>query len=212
MEDDKGRDTILDLVPKARDLRLLPIGRMERDATGIIIMTNEIGWIHPLTHPSFQHIRRYEVVVSGIPTEESLIVLRNGVKLVDDDRPCSPCKVKVLDVDSRAGLALLDMEIEESKPSQVQRMMQSVEHEVISIKRTQFGPIQLKGLRKAQWRELSKDEVDKLKMSCTKLDAPVKQTSVGDDRTKRGSSRRRQPRRPGAGYAARQPLVNKQDT
>eukprot|EP00597_Dinobryon_sp_UTEXLB2267_P011253 CAMPEP_0170131680 /NCGR_PEP_ID=MMETSP0020_2-20130122/23410_1 /TAXON_ID=98059 /ORGANISM="Dinobryon sp., Strain UTEXLB2267" /LENGTH=167 /DNA_ID=CAMNT_0010366837 /DNA_START=361 /DNA_END=861 /DNA_ORIENTATION=+ len=167
MEDDKGRDTILDLVPKARELRLLPIGRMERDATGIIIMTNEIGWIHPLTHPSFQHIRRYEVVVSGIPTEESLNILRNGVKLVDDDRPCSPSKVKVMDVDSRAGLALIDIEIEECKPSQVQRMLQAVEHEVIS--------------------ELSKDEVDKLKLSCTKQDAPMKVGITGEERSKRGS-------------------------
>ena len=64
MNDDKDRETLSSLVPKSNELRLVPVGRLERDATGLMILTNEVGWIHPLTHRSFKrHNNRYEVVV-----------------------------------------------------------------------------------------------------------------------------------------------------
>lgn len=59
LDDDKERNTILTIIPKAKDLHLVPIGRMERDATGLLLLTNEVGWVHPLTHPSFQITKRY---------------------------------------------------------------------------------------------------------------------------------------------------------
>lgn len=218
MEDEKGRSTILDIVPRARDLRLVPIGRMERDSTGLILMTNDVGWIHPLTHPSYQHIRRYEVVVSGIPNENSLKLLRDGGAILTDDNggtsKCKPAQVAVLDVDPRAGLALVDLLIEESRPLQIQRMMELIGHSVVSIKRTEFGPIALKGLRRAEWRELTKMEVDRLKQSCVKLDNDVREDENIPSRS--GSRRGRRIvkkiiRRPGAGYAARQAFIQSKE-
>lgn len=81
MEDDKDRETIISLVPKAKELRLVPVGRLERDATGILLLTNEVGWIHPLTHLSFENFKKYEIVVQGMPTEADLDRLRDGIVL-----------------------------------------------------------------------------------------------------------------------------------
>lgn len=217
MEDEKGRSTILDIVPRARELRLVPIGRMERDSTGLILMTNDVGWIHPLTHPSFQHIRRYEVVVSGIPNENSLKLLRDGGAILKDDNggvsKCKPAQVVLLDVDPRAGLALVDLLIEESRPLQIQRMMELIGHSVVSIKRTEFGPISLKGLRRAEWRELTKIEVEKLKQSCVKLDKDVREDESIPSRngSRRGKIFKKIIRRPGAGYAARQAFLQSKE-
>ena len=210
MEDEKGRETILNLIPKARDLRLVPIGRMERDSTGLILLTNEVGWIHPLTHPSFQHIRKYEVVVSGIPNEDNLKVLREGVLLSGETTRCRPAKINVADTDSRAGLALVDVQIEESLPLQVQRMMEFIGHTVISIKRTEFGPVKLKGLRKGDWRELTKLEVAALKQSCTKVPAPEDSKRPSTLPAGKRASVVRKSKRPGAGYLARQAFLAKQ--
>ncbi len=213
MEDDKGRSTILDIVPRARELRLVPIGRMERDSTGLILMTNDVGWIHPLTHPSFQHIRRYEVVVSGIPGENSLKLLRDGGAILKEEDgsicKCKPAQVSVLDVDTRAALALVDVLIEETRPLQIQRMMELIGHSVVSIKRTEFGPISLKGLRRAEWRELTKAEVDRLKQSCVKVDRDVLENDSipSPNGSRRGTYVKKVIRRPGAGYAARQAFI-----
>ena len=75
--DDKDRDTVIDLIPMAKDLRLLPVGRLERDTTGVLILTNENNWIHPLTHPSYTLQKTYEVIVQGMPSEIVLNSIRN---------------------------------------------------------------------------------------------------------------------------------------
>ena len=79
MNDDQGRETLSSLVPKSKELRLVPVGRLERDATGLMILTNEVGWIHPMTHRSFKHHNnRYEVVVQGLVEEEDIERLKRG--------------------------------------------------------------------------------------------------------------------------------------
>lgn len=91
ISDAKNRDTIASLFPKAKELRLLPVGGLDRDATGLLLLTNDNGWIHPLTHPSFKPRRRYQVVVRGIPTEEDLTAF--------NDRHSKPDAFKIPEID-----------------------------------------------------------------------------------------------------------------
>ena len=154
------------LVPKAKELRLLPVGRLDRDSSGLMILTNDNDWIHPLTHPSFSHKKRYEVVAKGLPTEDELLLLRSGVILDGETKVCQPCQVNIIDQDVRGNLSLIDITVVESKPRQIERMLKSINCEFVSLKRTEFGPIKLKGLRKGQWREMTSSEIMNLKKSC----------------------------------------------
>ena len=173
MNDDKDRETLSSLVPKSNELRLVPVGRLERDATGLMILTNEVGWIHPLTHRSFKrHNNRYEVVVQGFVEDEDIQALKGGrgevsthfdaltgAATAPTNQPSyqrknnkqtmkmirlPPTIVKVIDSDRRAGLTLLEVSLEEVQPQQMQRMcMQVLKCPMLSIKRTEFGPIRL---------------------------------------------------------------------
>ena len=179
MEDEKSRETIVNIVPRAKELRLLPIGRLGRESTGIVLMTNENGWIHPLTHPSYHHRMRYEIVVKGFPNENELQKLRDGgVILPDNDKyiyednePLLPIKpINIIDMDRGNMLSLIDIIIEESRPDLLQRIFSCyLKCDIVSIKRTEFGPIGLKGLRKGTWRELTKSEIENIKRSCKEV-------------------------------------------
>ena len=177
MHDDMNRETILSLIPRANELRLVPVGGLDRDHTGLMLLTNEIGWIHPLTHPSYSHSSRYEVVITGFPTEAQLEMLRKGVTLEGDRSPCPGCSIAVIDIDTRAKLCLLDVQLDETTPSQLERMMEFIDHPVVSLKRLEFCNVKLKALRRGQWRELSKAEVDGLKSSCQKRQASTDRDS-----------------------------------
>jgi len=176
MDDDKSRETIVNIVPRAKELRLLPVGRLGREATGIVLMTNENGWIHPLTHPSYHHRMRYEVVVKGFPNDNDMQNLRDGgVILPDnekyiykDNEPLLSIKpINIIDVDKGNMLSLIDIVLEESRPDLLQRIFSCyLKCDIVSIKRTEFGPTGLKGLRKGAWRELTKIEIENIKRSC----------------------------------------------
>jgi len=226
---DKERRTVLDLVPKARELRLVPVGPMERDSTGLVVLTNDVGWIHALTHHSYVQTRRYEVVVSAFPEEAQLDMLRKGGYTLPQDArmglelpPMRPCTVNIIDVDNTGGLVLLDVAIEETRPQQVQGMMELINCPVVSIKRTGMATLKLAGLRRGQWKELTSAEVEKLKASVHKAPAPPAALAGGSKATLGGLLRKRRiggggggsggrPRglqgtgkgKPGSGYKAR---------
>jgi len=163
---EKGRVTVSDLVPRAKELRLVPVGGIDRDSTGLVILTNDLGWIHPLTHPSYHHRKKHEVISSGLPTEESLDLIRKGIHLPQDSLPCLPCLIDIIDYDRVSDMSKLLITTTESRPQQLTRMMEAISCPIISIKLLQFGPITLKGVRKGAWRQLSLSEVTKLKESC----------------------------------------------
>jgi len=167
MEDQQDRNTILEYVPKAKELRLLPVGGLDRDSTGLLILTNDNGWIHPLTHPSFNHVRKFEVVIGGFPTEAALQKLRDGGILIPGDiTPLLPCEIQITDADRPSRLTLLSLTLREMRRFQIQHMVESMSCTLVSVKQIQFGPVSLKGLRKGQWRELTSTEISKLKLSC----------------------------------------------
>lgn len=203
MDDDKDRETLSSLVPKSKDLRIVPVGRLERDTTGIIVLTNEVGWLHPLTHRSYKRQgNRYEVVVQGLVAEDKIERLKRGGVEISRDydiatgaasnsysegggyqrrhtksmRPDAmdrlpPVTVKIIDADARAKLTLLEVSMEELLPQQMQRLCaQTLECPLVSIKRTEFGPVKLGALKRGQWREMSVSEVAKLKGSVFERD------------------------------------------
>jgi 23S rRNA pseudouridine2605 synthase len=152
--DPQGRPTIVSLVPSAR--RLYPVGRLDADTTGLILLTDDGELAHRLTHPSFEVPRTYHAKVRHPPVrEEALRRLREGVEL--DDGRTAPARVKRLAADR------VELTIHEGRKRQVRRMLEAVGHPVIALERVRFGPLWLGKLEEGQHRRLTAPEIDKLR-------------------------------------------------
>ena len=154
--DPQGRPTIVSLVPSAR--RLYPVGRLDADTTGLILLTDDGELAHRLTHPSFEVPRTYHAKVRHPPVrEEALQRLRAGVEL--DDGRTAPARAKRLAPDR------LEITIHEGRKRQVRHMCEAVGHPVIALERVRFGPLWLGKLEEGQHRRLTAPEVEKLRRS-----------------------------------------------
>jgi len=154
VSDPQGRPTVVSLVPSRE--RLYPVGRLDADTTGLILLTNDGDLAHRLTHPSFEVPRVYRVQVSRAPVREpALRALRDGVQL--EDGRTAPAKVRRLAHDR------LELTIHEGRKRQVRRMLEAIGHPVISLERVRFGPLWLGKLEEGQHRRLTATEVDKLR-------------------------------------------------
>jgi 23S rRNA pseudouridine2605 synthase len=152
--DPQGRPTIVALVPSAR--RLYPVGRLDADTTGLILLTDDGELAHRLTHPSFEVPRTYHAKVRHPPVrEDALRRLRDGIEL--DDGPTAPARVK------RLGADRVEVTIHEGRKRQVRRMLEAVGHPVIALERVRFGPLWLGKLEEGQHRRLTAPEIDKLR-------------------------------------------------
>lgn len=167
MKDEKNRDTVLSLVPNADELRLVPVGGMDRDDTGLLLLTNEVDWIHPLTHPSKPHVQRYEVAAAGIPTERALIAV-NEESGQSHKGNSGAVRVELLDVDPRQRMSRLSVALDQRRAGQLGDVVGRLGCTLVSSKRVEYAGIRLKGLRRGQWRELSPGEVAVLKASVSK--------------------------------------------
>jgi 23S rRNA pseudouridine2605 synthase len=151
--DPQGRPTVVTMVPQTE--RLYPVGRLDIDTTGLILLTNEGDLAHRLTHPSFEVEKTYRAVVGGPPVREgALRALRDGVEL--DDGRTAPARVTRVSGDT------LEITIHEGRKRQVKRMCEAVGHPVKRLERVAFGPLQLGDLPRGRWRRLSPDEVEAL--------------------------------------------------
>jgi len=159
VSDPEGRATVMD---KFRDypVRLYPVGRLDFDSEGLLLLTNDGELMNNLLHPSHEVDKTYLARVSNQVTEESVRRLRAGVRL-DDNRMTSPAKVRLLRQEAFASVLLVT--IHEGRYRQVRRMFEAVGHQVVSLKRVGFGPIMLHDLPRGQWRQLTDVEVKKLK-------------------------------------------------
>ena len=156
VSDPQGRPTIVSLVPSRE--RLYPVGRLDADTTGLILLTNDGDLAHRLTHPSFEVPRVYRVQVSRAPVREpALRALRDGVQL--EDGRTAPAKVRRLAHDR------LELTIHEGRKRQVRRMCEAVGHPVVRLSRVAFGPLGLGDLELGAHRRLSRAEVERLKRS-----------------------------------------------
>ena len=151
--DPQGRPTVVTIVPQTE--RLYPVGRLDIDTTGLILLTNEGDLAHRLTHPSFEVEKTYRVVVGGRPVREpELQALRDGVEL--DDGRTAPARVRRVSADT------IEITIHEGRKRQVKRMCEAVGHPVRRLERVAFGPLQLGDLPRGRWRKLTAGEVDAL--------------------------------------------------
>ena len=153
--DPHGRRTIVDLVP-SRGARLYPVGRLDADSTGLILVTNDGDLAQRLTHPSFEVPRTYRATVRPVPVpEHALRKLREGVEL--DDGRTAPAKVR------QVKPGLLELTIHEGRNHQVKRMCEAVGHRVNTLQRIRFGPLRLDDLPEGGHRRLKAAEVEGLR-------------------------------------------------
>lgn len=148
-DDPQGRPTVVGLVPD--EPRVFPVGRLDRDTEGLLVLTNDGELTHRLTHPSFGVDKEYLAHVEGKPTRASLRVLREGVEL--DDGVTAPAQV------TQVSPGLLRIVIHEGRNRQVRRMCEAVGHPVQRLVRTRIGPLTDRKLKPGRWRELTTDEV-----------------------------------------------------
>jgi 23S rRNA pseudouridine2605 synthase len=149
--DPHGRQTVLELVPSA-GLRLYPVGRLDADSSGLILLTNDGALAHQLTHPSFEVPKTYRARVARGPVEErALRALRTGVRL--EDGLTAPAGARRLKGN------LLELTIHEGRNRQVRRMCEAVGHPVLELHRVSFGSLRLNGLASGAHRRLTQAEV-----------------------------------------------------
>ena len=147
--DPHGRPTVVQLVPA--EPRVVPVGRLDSDTTGALLLTNDGELAHRLAHPRYEVEKVYEAEVEGRPTDDALRRLRQGVIL--DDGPTSPARVR------RLAPSRLELAVHEGRKHQVKRMLEAVGHPVRSLHRSRYADLDLAGLEPGTWRELTEDEL-----------------------------------------------------
>ncbi len=165
-KDEKRRKTVVDLLEGVREY-VYPVGRLDYDTEGLLLLTNDGELAAQLTHPRHGVERTYEAHVAGRPDERALEKLRKGIAL--DGRRTQPAEARLLNEDRDANGVLL-ITIREGRNRQVRRMCEAVGHPVGRLKRTKFGPIGDRRLPTGAWRDLSAEEVRKLKSLATRND------------------------------------------
>jgi 23S rRNA pseudouridine2605 synthase len=158
--DPQHRRTVIDLLRGVREY-VYPVGRLDYDTQGILLVTNDGDLASKLTHPRHQVDRTYEASVSGMPDDEAIDRLRRGIPL--DGRRTRPADVLLVNKGRRDRNGVLIITIREGRNRQVRRMLDAVGHPVESLRRIRFGPLGIRGLRPGDWRDLTDAEVEKLK-------------------------------------------------
>ena len=151
-DDPQGRPTVVGLVPN--EPRVFPVGRLDVDTEGLLLLTNDGELAHRLTHPSYGVEKEYVAEVEGLPTRAVLRRLREGVEF--DDGPTAPARATLIDP------SVVRLTIHEGRNRQVRRMCEAVGHSVVRLVRTRIGPLADRSLAPGAWRELTGDEVRSL--------------------------------------------------
>jgi 23S rRNA pseudouridine2605 synthase len=161
-KDESDRTTVLDVVGDEGlgGHRLFPVGRLDADSTGLLLLTDDGDLAFRLTHPRYKIAKEYVAMVGGSPNTSDLEKLRAGVKL--DDGMTAPAEVEVLRV-LPGPMAELRIVIREGRPRQVRRMLLAVGHRLQSLRRVSFGPLKLGRLKVGGWRVLGAAEVEALR-------------------------------------------------
>jgi len=160
-EDTHDRPTVVALVPA--EPRVFPVGRLDADTEGLLVLTNDGELTHRLTHPSFGVDKEYLAEVDGEPSDRALRLLRDGVDL--DDGRTAPAKAV------RVAPNVIRLTIHEGRNRQVRRMFEAIGHPVVRLVRTRIGPLVDHRLRPGQWRALTGEEVRALAAAATRREA-----------------------------------------
>ncbi len=151
--DPHGRPTVVELVPA--EPRVVPVGRLDAETTGALLLTNDGPLAHRLAHPRYGVEKTYVVDVEGAPPDPVLQRLRDGVEL--DDGRTAPARVR------RLAASRLELSLHEGRNRQVRRMLEAVGHPVLRLHRSAYAGLTLEGLEPGAWRELEPSEVERLR-------------------------------------------------
>lgn len=162
--DDRGRKTVMDLVADVPAM-LRPVGRLDKDSEGLLLMTDDGAFINLLTHPSGGVGKLYRVTVNPRATEEQVVQMASGVVL-DDGVRTQPCVIHV--VTDEPGRTVLEITLHEGRNRQIRRMCSAVGLQVVRLKRSAEGPVKLGMLQPGEYRELKKSEVSALRNAAQK--------------------------------------------
>jgi len=156
-DDPHGRPTVTEMVPSSA--RLYPVGRLDVESSGLVLLTNDGDMANRLMHPRYEVPKTYRVAVRGVPSQEDLRALRRGVEL--EDGLTAPARVDV--IASRGKQSLLEVTLHEGRKRIVRRMLEAVGHPAIALERTAIGPLRLGRLAVGSVRRLRPAEIDALR-------------------------------------------------
>ncbi|KOO44055.1 pseudouridine synthase [Priestia koreensis] len=159
-EDDKGRTTVVDYFENVQE-RIYPVGRLDYDTSGLLLLTNDGEFANVLTHPKYEVDKVYIAKVKGIPTRQQIKQLERGVML--EDGKTAPAKAKLVSLDKKKQTAIVELIIHEGRNRQVRRMLDSIGHPVLKLRRERYGFLTLHGLNAGESRELTTHEVKQLR-------------------------------------------------
>lgn len=168
VEDPEGRPTVMDLLKNVSG-RVYPVGRLDVDAEGLLVITNDGELAHLLSHPRFAMSRTYRVKVKGVPEERALSRLKKGVMLEDG-------KARVLSIRILQGTeknSWMEVVVGEGRNHLVKRLFSAIHHPVLKLKRIEFGPLRLGKLPTGQFRYLTPEEITKLKRRSSESPRPI---------------------------------------
>ena len=158
VSDDKKRKTVIDLIDT--DKRIYPVGRLDYDTSGLLLLTNDGQLTNLLTHPKNKIEKVYLAKITGFLSANDIRKLETGIIL--DDKMTSPCKIKIKRIDKKNDTSLVQITIHEGRNHQVKNMFLAVGHQVLKLKREKIGFLDLVGLKSGEYRKLTVKEVKKL--------------------------------------------------
>lgn len=160
--DEKGRKTVLDLLTEEhRSLRLYPVGRLDYDTAGLLILTNDGELTHILTHPTHEVEKEYLARVEGIIIRKKIVELRNGV-VIDENYVAKPKAVRLIELDKHTQTTLISITLIEGRNKQVRKMVEAIGHKVKKLTRVRYDFLTLEGIERGSYRPLKIHEVKKL--------------------------------------------------
>lgn len=161
-KDQFSRKTVLDLIGTIKE-RIYPVGRLDYDTSGLILLTNDGEFANKMMHPKHELEKVYRAIISGKLSETEIRSLKKGIAI--EDYVTAPAKVNIIEMSDKD--SIVEITIHEGKNRQVRKMFEAIGHTILRLKRISIGPIQIKGLEEGMWRYLSKDEIKALLLAAT---------------------------------------------
>ncbi|MBO0423023.1 pseudouridine synthase [Enterococcus plantarum] len=159
VSDDKGRKVVTDFFSHIKE-RIYPVGRLDYDTSGLLLLTNDGEFSQRLTHPRHEIDKVYVAKVKGLAKKHDLLPLTKGMKI--EGYKTAPAAFEIISVDLKTNTSIVELTIHEGRNHQVKKMLQAVGYPVQKLKREKYGDLTLKGLRPGEYRNLNKKEISVL--------------------------------------------------